>query len=217
MIESKPHQLHGLPIQHEHTSFRLTDDEMGWLTDNEYYRLPVNAESNILTKTSFLLKDKRLSRVKQFFDERMNNYIENVVEIKNKFVMTQSWSTITKKGESHHEHDHPNAMFSLIFYVSSEGEKSGNFALNFGSSRLEDRWAFMYEVKNYNPFNSGIWEYEVNTGDIIIFPASVRHKTKENTSDKDRIIIAANYFIEGFLGSTKGVDAINIQLGDVDD
>ena len=83
MIESKPHQLNGLAIQHEHTSFRLTDDEMRWLTDNEYYRLPVNAESNILTKTSFLLKDKRLNRVKQFFDERMNNYIENVVEIKN--------------------------------------------------------------------------------------------------------------------------------------
>ena len=217
MIESKPHQLNGLAIQHEHTSFRLTDDEMRWLTDNEYYRLPVNAESNTLTKTSFLLKDKRLNRVKQFFDERMNNYIENVVEIKNKFVMTQSWSTITKKGESHHAHNHPNSMFSLVFYVSSEGEKSGNFILNLGLSRLEERWAFMYEIKNYNPFNSRVWEYIVNTGDIIIFPASVYHNTRENTSDRDRIVIGANYFIEGYLGSKKGVDAINIQLGDVND
>ena len=61
----------------------------------------------------------------------MSNYIENIVEIKNKFVMTQSWSTITKKGESHHAHNHPNSMFSLVFYVSSEGKKSGNFVFDF--------------------------------------------------------------------------------------
>ena len=57
--------LHGLPVQHEHTPFRLTDDEVSVITNNQYY----TPKSNHLTKTSILLKDTRLSRVKNFLDE----------------------------------------------------------------------------------------------------------------------------------------------------
>ena len=73
--------LQGLPVQIEHTSFRLTDDEISIITNNEYYK----PKSNHLTKTSFLLKDTRLSRVKNFLDKHINNYIENVIEIRDKF------------------------------------------------------------------------------------------------------------------------------------
>ena len=205
--------LQGLPVQIEHTSFRLTNDEVGIITNNEYYK----PKSNHLTKTSFLLKDTRLSRVKNFLDEHINNYIENVIEIRNKFVMTQSWSTITKKGEQHQSHDHPNAIFSLVFYVSAEGNKSGNFVFNLQPSGLKQRWNFSFKVKKYNPFNSSSWEYEVNTGDLIIFPAWMQHFTRENTTNKDKIIIGVNYFIEDVLGSTKGVDKIGIKVGDLED
>ena len=205
--------LHGLPVQREHTPFRLTDDEVSVITNNEYY-VP---DSNHLTKTSFLLKDSRLSRVKNFLDERMKDYVENVIEIDDKVVMTQSWSTITKKDEYHHIHHHPNTMFSLVFYVSSEGKKSGNFVFNLQPSGLKQRWNFSFKVKNYNAFNSSSWEYEVNTGDLIIFPAWMYHYTRKNDTNKDRIVIAANYFIDDEIGSTEGVDKINIQLGDVHD
>ena len=205
--------LHGLPVQHEHTTFRFTDDEVNIITNNEYY-IP---KSNHLTKTSFLLKDTRLSRVKNFLDERMKNYIENIVEVDDKFIMTQSWSTIAKKGESHPIHDHPNVMFSLVFYVSSEGKKSGNFVFDLEPCRLRERWNFSFKVKNYNTFNSNTWEYEVSTGDLIIFPAWMYHYTRENTTNNDRIIVGANYFIDGVVGSTKGVDKIGIKVGDLED
>ena len=208
--------LHGLPVQHEHTPFRLTDDEVSVITNNEYYKR--NGDHlNHLTKTSFLLKDTRLSRVKNFLDEHMNNFIENVIEIKNKFVMTQSWSTITKKGQQHQLHNHPNAMFSLVFYVSAEGSKSGNFVFNFESSRLGERWNFSLDVKKYNTFNSFTWDFEVNTGDLIIFPAWMHHYTRENVTNKDRIVIGANYFVNGVIGSTYDVDKIDIKVGDLED
>ena len=205
--------MKGLPVQIEHTSFRLTDDEISIITNNEYYK----PKSNNLTKTSFLLKDTRLSRVKNFLDEHINNYIENVIEIRNKFVMTQSWATITKKGEQHQSHDHPNAIFSLVFYVSAEGNKSGNFVFNLQPSGLKQRWNFSFKVKKYNPFNSSSWEYEVNTGDLIIFPAWMYHYTRENVTNKDRIVIGANYFVDGVMGSPIWVDKIGIKVGDLED
>ena len=215
MVNTATDYVHGLPIRCEKTPFRLNQHEIDILYNNEFVQPDIKHIR--LSKTSFLLKDKRLNRIKQFLDERMKNYIENVVELDDKFVMTQSWSTITKRGESHHIHDHPNTMFSLVFYVSSEGEKSGNFVFDFQPSRLMERWNFSFKVKKYNTFNSGSWEYKVHSGDIIIFPAWVLHSTRENTTDKDRIIIGANYFIDGIVGSTEGVDKINIQLGDVHD
>ena len=206
--------LQGLPVQLEHTSFRLTDDEVNVIIND------IKSDSfkyNSGTKSSYLLNDSRLSRVKNFLDKSMNNYVENVVEITNKFVMTQSWATVTKKGEKHHHHQHPNTIFSSVFYVRSEGVKSGNFVFDFQPSRLMERWMFNFSVKNYNPFNSNSWEYVVNTGDLIMFPAWMYHFTRENKSDEDRIIIGANYFVEGVLGKKFKYDKINIQLGDIED
>ena len=209
MINARTDLLNALPIQLEETSFRLTDDEMSVITNNEYY----HAKSNNLTRTSFLLKDTRLSRVKNFLDERMKNYTENVVEVEDKFKLTQSWSTITKKGERHHIHNHPNSIFSLVFYVNSD---SGNLVFNL-DSRLREKYDFSFRVKKWNSFNSFSWEYTVQTGNLVIFPAWMYHDTKPNVSETDRIIIGANYFIEGILGTTRGVDKIDIQLGDLED
>ena len=108
-------------------------------------------------------------------------------------------------------------MFSLVFYVSSEGKKSGNFVFDFRPSRLREGWNFSLDVKKYNPFNSFTWDFEVNTGDLIIFPAWMQHYTRENTTNNDRIIVGANYFIDGVVGSTKGVDKSGIKVGDLED
>ena len=213
MINVRTDHLNGVPIHFEKTSFRLTNDELNTIFGKSYY----HPMSNHLTKTSFLLKDDKLSRIKSFLDERMNSYIENIVEINDKFIMTQSWSTTTKKSENHHLHSHHNSIFSLVFYVSSEGKKSGNLVFDFKYSKLMERMYLTYDVKNYNTFNSTTWEYEVNTGDLIIFPAWIYHETRENTSDEDRVIIGANYFVEGIIGTTEGVDKIQIRLGDVED
>ena len=209
MINTRTDFLNGLPIQSEQTTFRLTDDEISVILNKEY----CHPMENHLTKTCFLLKDPRLSRVKNFLDERMKNYTENVVEIEDKFKLTQSWSTTTKKGEKHHSHNHPNAIFSLVFYVNSE---SGNLVFNL-DSRLREKYDFSFRVKKWNSFNAFSWEYKVQTGNLVIFPAWMYHETKPNTSETDRIIIGANYFVQDIIGTTKGVDKIDIQLGDVDD
>ena len=37
------------------------------------------------------------------------------------------------------------------------------------------------------------------------------------TIDQDRIVIGANYFVDGVMGSTRGVDKIGIKVGDLED
>ena len=48
------------------------------------------------------------------------------------------------------------------------------------------------------------------TGDLVIFPGWLNHETSVNESDDDRIIIGANYFLKGKLGTNEGLDVVNL-------
>ena len=55
--------FHGIPVQYEVTPFRLNQYEIDVILNKEFFH-PVR---NDLTKTSFLLNDSRLQRVKNLF------------------------------------------------------------------------------------------------------------------------------------------------------
>ena len=185
--------LHGLPVKREHTSFRLTDDEISVITNNEFYQ----PGQNHLSKTSFLLKDTRLTRVKNFLDERMKDYVENVIEIDDKVVMTQSWSTITKKDEYHHIHHHPNSIISAVFYINAD-ENSDKITFHKDEHNTID---LSSEDKDYNCYNSNAWSSPVQTGEILLFPSSLKHSVKSVTSNESRISLSFNVFVKGIVGS----------------
>ena len=172
---------------------------------------------NESTNESYIL-DKGLTKLKCFIENSIDTYAKNVIvgddyDENLSFKITQSWVNLTKPGGlGHHQHTHSNSLISGVFYVSTNDIDSIVFAndyLTFQTIRVN--------VKKYNAFNSLTWDFEVNTGDLIIFPAWMYHFTRENVTDKDRIVIGANYFIDGVIGSTKGVDKIGIKVGDLED
>ena len=192
-------EINSIPVVREYSKFVLTDDEMEIVSGNE--------DSNFKAgKSKLLLENVGLKRVKDFIDGRMMNYIDNVIQVSNKFKMTQSWSTRNKKGDSHHYHDHPNSIFSIIYYAQCE---SGDIQL-YLKPRIMEAFNFTFKAEKLNNFNGGCWIYPVRTGDLMIFPAWVKHDTKPNESDTDRIIIGANYFIKGKVGEYDQVDWIYI-------
>ena len=207
IYETDVHNVNSLPIKFEKTSFRLTSVELDIIVhEYEYKRINLNSVS----KTCFLLNDKRLDRIRQFVDNRMKNYIKYTTGIDNEFQMVQSWSAISKKNEEHHAHAHPSAIFSIVLYVKSCDSK----LIFMSESRVREKFFFPYSISNQNAFNSNSWSYEMNTGDIIMFPGWLQHKTEKNKNDDDKIVIGANYFIKGIVGSVASIDQINIQLGD---
>ena len=47
----------------------------------------------------------------------------NVLQIEDDFTMSQSWTTINNKGDSHHEHNHPNTILSCVYYAQADSGK----------------------------------------------------------------------------------------------
>ena len=114
--------FNAIPIASELTNFLLNDFEKETLSKLQY---DFHDGSVAVSKEHKVLEDPNLKRVKNFIESKVTEYARDVICINNSLRMTQSWSTINKKGSRHHTHNHPNAFVSLVYYVDCD-ENSGD-------------------------------------------------------------------------------------------
>jgi len=201
--------LHALPVYKEETNFVLTKEEMEVVLGQEY-RLSTGGKDVKITTSDTVLNNEKLNRVKIFILSRFNYYVENILQIKNCFYLTQSWSAINGKDSTHHLHAHPNTILSCVYYAAANPDNGGELRLKMQRSRLQEGFYFSYEKKEPNVFNSHATDIKVKTGDIVMFPGWVDHESLPNKSDEQRLIIGTNYFAMGQLGKHENKDYIEI-------
>ena len=68
----------------------------------------------------------------------------------------------------------------------------------------------MPRVSEDNIFNCDSFGFEVERGDIFIFPSQTLHSVEKNLSNMDRYMIAFNYFLEGTIGNQTGEISIKV-------
>ena len=154
--------------------------------------------SNSSSKNSYIF-DTRLYKLKEFCKEHIETYVEKIISPKKEldFYITQSWLNITKPGESHGLHSHPNSIISGVFYVSTEeDDKIYFFDPNVsGKARIE------VEMNEFNLWNSLSWFIPTEKNALLLFPSWLSHSVKSNKlATIDRISIAFNVFAKGMFG-----------------
>jgi len=50
----------------------------------------------------------------------------------------------------------------------------------------------------------------MKTGDVVLFPGHIHHGSLPNKSSEPRIIVGANFFIKGSLGTKREVSLVTI-------
>jgi uncharacterized protein (TIGR02466 family) len=103
----------------------------------------------------------------------------------------QCWSNLHVSGSFTLHHSHSLMPMVATFYLKAK-KNSGDLILINPAE---------YSITNI-PFSQSIEKkietsLKVETGDLIIFPGYVRHKTGENLSGDDRIVISFNLGYEG--------------------
>jgi len=156
---------------------------------------------NTSSNNSYIFNGK-LKNIKQFCEEHIKTYVEQVIYPKEEldFYITQSWLNITKPGEFHHDHSHPNSIISGVFYISTEEDDKITFN---DSDKVKKLIAF--EPKEYNIWNSSVWTFSVNTNELILFPSWLEHMVQPNEkATVDRISLSFNIFAKGVFGERGG-------------
>ena len=84
------------------------------------------------------------------------------------------WFQQYESGDFHHWHHHAGSNFAGIYYLE-----------------LPD---FSCATEFIEPFNTAVVKkFNVSEGDVVLFPASLIHRSPENTSNQRKTVVAFNF------------------------
>jgi uncharacterized protein (TIGR02466 family) len=139
------------------------------------------------------------SKLKQRLQLHVNNYVKNVFKYDAEIYITKSWLNINPPGSSHSMHRHVNSVFSGVYYIKLP---VGTPFLIFSSPIPQ---MFHFIPTEWNDYNCHSWTVNLEKDDLVIFPSTLYHEVSQNFAKEDRICIAFNTFVRGYVGD-KGLN-----------
>ena len=177
--------------------------ELEWIKQQDTRRENKNSETgqifNRQSEDTFILDKPEMSRVRQFIDSKIKAFANNIMGSDSEMVITQSWLNKNGKGESHHEHIHPNSMISGVWYPQIHEKLP---PIQFRNETQRD---ITLSIKQYNHFNGGTYMIPLKMGELILFPSNLKHSVPENQSDEERISLSFNTWCKGNMGNKESL------------
>lgn len=174
------------------------DKEFKYIQSVEY----IKNVSNYKSQDSFILSNKKLKKLKTFFDESIKNYSKEVLGVSHNLKITQSWCNQNNKGSEHHPHYHPNSILSGVFYFKVEGT---GCPIVFSTS---DKKQIIFSGKN-TPYNYSNMLFEIKDGELILFPSNVQHQVPVNHTELVRFSLSFNTFIFESFGDMSALSYVD--------
>lgn len=166
--------------------------------------------SNSISENLYIFNSK-LKKIKQFCEQHIKIYAEQIIKPTEDldFYITQSWLNVNKPGEYHRRHNHQNSIISGVFYVQTvEDDK---IVFTDPNIKLKEFITFG-EEREFNLWNSSQWKVPVNNTKLILFPSWLEHQVEPNQTDTtDRISLAFNCFVRGFVGNIGQVTELTLK------
>jgi len=146
---------------------------------------------------SYVLERKSLKNLKEDLYKMVVDYFNKIVCTNNSIIpyITQSWINYTEPNEFHHRHAHSNSYVSGVLYVVAN-KKVDKIRFWKSSFKVID-----LTVAEYNIFNSDNWQYPVQTGDVVLFPSSLKHGVDKKEGTNIRTSLSFNVFFRGTIGN----------------
>ena len=179
------------------------DEELAYLKTLSYRQQAGNG--NYRSDDSYLLRQEKLKNIKNFLGESVNKFTTDVLQSKQRLIITQCWANRNPKGSKHHEHVHPNSIISGVFYFRQDPKLP---PIQFSKSIQH---AMKLDPKKYNNLNSETFLLPCTDGELILFPSSLKHSVPINQSNELRISMSFNTFCIDTLGSKESLTHLDIR------
>lgn len=164
---------------------------------------------NLISENLYIFEEPELKSIKDAVQEALDVYAKEVMGIKQKLYVTQSWSLINHPNVGMHGHSHSNSVISgSLYYCDMPEPISG---MIFDRHRTYQQLDIRPERDRQNLYNTPVNIVVPKKHDLVLFSSSLQHVVQQNTSSQPRYSIAFNTFIRGTLGSH--VDVSELHLG----
>ena len=181
----------------------LIDKELAYLKTISYREQQNNG--NFRSDDSYLLRNEELKNIKNFLGEAVDKFTKNVLQSKQRLVITQCWANRNPKGSKHHEHVHPNSIISGVMYFQINEKLP---PIQFSKANQD---GMKLDPIKYNHVNSESFMLPCKPGELILFPSSLKHSVPINQGDEDRISMSFNTFSIDALGSEQALTHLDIR------
>ena len=179
------------------------DKELSYLKTISYRKQQQNG--NFRSDDSYLLRNEEFKDIKNFLKESMDKFTTNVLNTKQRLVITQCWANRNPKGSQHHEHVHPNSIVSGVMYFQINEKLP---PISFTKDR---QYGMKLNPEKYNHMNSETFMLPCKPGELILFPSSLRHSVPTNHGEEDRISVSFNTFCIDAIGSEQSLTHLDIR------
>jgi len=179
--------------------------ELEWINNQECRKENQGGDAgnvqhyNRQSEDTFVLDRPELSNVRAFIEAKLHEFVTKIYASTDKLVITQSWLNKSKKGESHHEHVHPNSMVSGVWYPQIHEQMP---PIQFRSRTQRD---VSLQTEQYNTFNSATFMLPMKRGELILFPSNLTHSVPTNVGEEERISLSFNTWPKGNMGDIKSL------------
>ena len=148
--------------------------------------------SNIGGWHSSELKDKCIE-LQNLFNEitEKGNIFAKQIGKKNKINISKIWININNYKDYNQSHFHANCFLSGVYYVDIF-EKGGNIIFDNPAQDLIDSNWDTTDIDNFTTVNSSTYSLVPDIGDLVLFPAWLKHKVEPNMTNQDRVSISFN-------------------------
>jgi uncharacterized protein (TIGR02466 family) len=198
--------LFAVPVYRAVLGRAYSDSEKAFF--EEALRDAMPAISNLSSVDKHVLGALPMQPIRGFIEEHLALYMKKIFNTSNdvSLKITQSWLTLSGKGQSHHTHTHPNSIVSGVLYINL-GHNDG---INFHRSEDPIWYELIRQEENY--YNALQYFVQTNIGDLLLFPSNVRHGVRQVQEDIQRVSLSFNSFFSGKLGRDEFANALNIQV-----
>ena len=179
------------------------DEELAYLKTISYREQKQNG--NFRSDDSYLLRNEEFKNIKNFLKEAVDKFTTNVLNTKQRLVITQCWANRNPKGSKHHEHTHPNSIISGVMYFQINEKLP---PIKFAKTNQD---GMKLDPEKYNNVNSESFMLSCKPGELILFPSSLRHSVPTNHGEEDRISVSFNTFCIDAIGSEQSLTHLDIR------
>ena len=156
----------------------------------------------------------KLPQFKELF-EWMHKCLDEVAKdmrLTSKLIINSAWANLNTPGDYFYNHTHANCFVSSNYYASGSSNDKTIWVIEnpyFHGTNIRPCGNWYGEDSEKTYFL--VHEEATEPGKFIVFPPMITHRATPNTSNEDRITIAANAFPTGVINGG-GVSRLHVEV-----
>lgn len=192
------------PYLRANISEAITDDHVRFIKN---LKMTQN-KANLISDNLYIFEEPQLAKIKEAIQSILDIFAWEVMGIRHKLYVTQSWSLINQPNIGMHGHSHSNSIVSGSFYYTDMPEPTAGMI--FDRHRTYQQISLHPEAEKRNLYNTPVNLLVPKRGDVIVFSSSLQHVVEKNAASQPRYSIAFNTFVKGKIGSHRDVSELTL-------